>query len=341
MLRPLDKLRQLILSSCIDWLRPFIRSREKRVALLAIVLMSIALCGAMFVPLWILALGPIIWGVPHIVGDVRYLVIRSGYIQRRILWLAVGVPLLLVTCTIGVPWLTQTFHAAVVFGFLGSLGALWCAHTTHTKRAIGTVVLVGLIAASYHFGYYADIVFAHAHNFIAVALWWFWRKREGDLHWYPLAFFLLIAASLMMGMADPALQLSGGLHWAPTKGHMNYHLSSLAPGIPPLWGIRLVILFTFAQSVHYIIWVRMIPEEDRPQHTPRTFAASYRALKDDFGAWALLATSLFALFVIGWALFDLMEARIGYLRIALFHGHLELAVATLFWAESRKPKTRE
>jgi hypothetical protein len=37
--------------------------------------------------------------------------------------------------------------------------------------------------------------------------------------------------------------------------------------------------------------------------------------------------------IVGWALHDLIAARTGYLRLAISHGYLELAVATLFLLE--------
>ncbi len=55
-----------------------------------------------------------------------------------------------------------------------------------------------------------------------------------------------------------------------------YHLGQLAPGLAEPWALRLVLLFAFAQAVHYGIWLRLIPEEDRPQPSPRTYAASFR-----------------------------------------------------------------
>jgi hypothetical protein len=114
----------------------------------------------------------------------------------------------------------------------------------------------------------------------------------------------------------------------------------IAPEVAPdgsAWTGRLVLAFAFAQSVHYSIWLRLIPDEDRDRPTPRTFAASFRALRTDFGAPLLVGAILAALAVAGWSVFALIHARTGYLRAALFHGYLEYAAVALALLEQRRP----
>jgi hypothetical protein len=100
-------------------------------------------------------------------------------------------------------------------------------------------------------------------------------------------------------------------------------------------GARVVLVFAFAQAVHYGIWLRLIPEDDRPRDTPRTFSASLRALENDVGKWVLGGAMVVAVGVAVWAVLDLAAARIGYLRMALFHGYLELIAAALLFVEGR------
>lgn len=59
---------------------------------------AIAFALTLGVPFWLLALGPIVWGVPHVVADIRYLIIRPGLHRRKVLWFAVGIPLLVAGC---------------------------------------------------------------------------------------------------------------------------------------------------------------------------------------------------------------------------------------------------
>jgi hypothetical protein len=104
--------------------------------------------------------------------------------------------------------------------------------------------------------------------------------------------------------------------------------------------MRLLVLYAFAQSVHYVVWLRLLPEDDRKSPTPRSFAQSYRALRADVGSLALWLFTLAALALAVWAAFDVGRARNGYIQLAFFHGYLELAAGALLWAERGRPKDR-
>ena len=117
------------------------------------------------------------------------------------------------------------------------------------------------------------------------------------------------------------------------------HAAILAPFASPRWAARWVALFAFAQSVHYAMWLRLIPEDARPRRAPRPFRASYRALREDLGAIALALLALATLVFAVWAAFDLIAARDGYLRAAIGHGHLELAAGALLFARGGESVT--
>ncbi|MEI8259034.1 MAG: hypothetical protein WCJ30_25475, partial [Deltaproteobacteria bacterium] len=87
----------------------------------------------------------------------------------------------------------------------------------------------------------------------------------------------------------------------------------------------------------YAVWLRAIPDEARPGATPRSFRKSARALVADTGPWLAVGAVLAAIGLAAWATRDLAAARAGYLRFAVFHGHLEVAVLGLLWAERRRP----
>ena len=180
-------------------------------------------------------------------------------------------------------------------------------------------------AAAVAAGETAGLIFAHLHNFIAVLLWWCWRPRTGGRQLAVPLLFLGVSILLIAGWIEPWAR---GLAWQPDGLGPGYHLSFMAPGVAEPWALRLVLLFAFAQSVHYGVWLRLIPEDDRPQATPRTFQASARALRADLGLPVLAGAVLVALGIALWAVLDLAAARENYLRMALFHGYLELVAAT-------------
>src|SRR6185295_14439478 len=122
-------------------------------------------------------------------------------------------------------------------------------------------VIASLFAAAQWAGPIADVAFAHLHNLVAVGLWWAWRKRKGRLHYLPLALTFLGGFALCAGFAEPILQKVGGLS-APWTGISIAQVAyTLSPTPVGAIATRLVLLYAFWQSVHYIVWLRLIPEE--------------------------------------------------------------------------------
>jgi hypothetical protein len=320
---PLDRVRGAWLRALGGWAKPLMRDRELRVGLAGALAVLSALLTSGLLPLWTLALGPILLGVPHIVSDVRYLVAKPGY-HKRVAWCVV----------VGLPLIAVTASDSMAMGLLASLGAVAVARADLRRKLAAAFIIVGLMRLSAFAGHYADLGFVYAHNLIAVWLWWAWRPRKTRWHWLPLSMIGVGCAALLGGVFDPWLS-GGALSWSPQGLELPYHLSLLAPEVAHPWGMRLVLLFSFLQSVHYGIWLRLMPEEDRGRDTPRTFAASALALRADLGRPLLWVSVLAAVGVACWATFALAEAREGYLRMALFHGYLELAVVTMFWLEGR------
>jgi hypothetical protein len=327
--RAADRVRWLWLKALGPLAKPLVRDRELRVAVAGSTMMLIALALATVVPMWLLALGPIVWGVPHLLGDVRYLWVRPGHHRRWPLWLLVAGPMVVLSITADPTW-----------GFVAAGGAAAAARGPLWKKALALAAAGGLVAAAQRWSFLTAVAFAHAHNFVGIALWWAWRRRTGRLHWVPLVVFLGASVALTSGALDGAVLGAGALAAGPGGMDVYYHLASLAPDVPGMLGVRLVLLFAFAQSVHYAVWVRLVPEEDRRRETPRTFAATFRALAADFG-WPLLGlTVLVAVGLAVWAAFDVFAARTGYLRAVLFHGHLEVAAAALLFVEGARPRAR-
>jgi hypothetical protein len=323
LIAPFDRLRASLLLAVAPRARSLVVDRDRRVAVVGSILMVTALLSTSTLPIWFLALGPIVWGVPHVVSDFRYLVARPGYHRR--------------------PWVVLAMLGGIVaggfgLGVRGALGgaavAILVARTTWTRRAIGLAVIGALVGVCQWAGpFMADLVFAHAHNAVGVGLWWAWRRRSGRLHWIPLVLFGAGCALILTGTMAPLAELTGGFvaPWTRlTAQSLSWGLSTGPFGPMTL---RLLLLYAFAQTVHYVVWLRLVPEDDRPSPTPRSFLQSYRALRADLGSLMLWIAVLSALAFAVWAAFNVGQARNGYIRIAFFHGYLELAAAALLWAE--------
>lgn len=309
---PLDGARARLLHATMPVSSYFVSRRAQRVAAMGVISILVALVGTAVAPMWMLALGPIVLGVPHLLADLRYCVVRPAWHRQPAMWIGVGVPLLLVAVT---------GHTAV--GFAAVAGA--CAASSGPRLRVLLVMGLAITAAvvCVWAGPRASLVLVHLHNVVAVILWWRWREGPTRLRALPVAAFLAGSLLIACGGLDPVLAtLAGG----PLGGDLSMHMHSLAPGLDGVLGLRVVLLFCFAQSVHYVIWLRLVPEDDRARPTPRSFHASWRALVDELGVAVPCVAMLLALALAIWAVADLHAARLGYLRAAEFHVFLELAL---------------
>lgn len=317
-----DRLRRGWLRLLGPLARPLIRGRELRVAVTASVMVCTAVAATLLVSLWLLILGPLVWGVPHLVADLRYMLVRPGYHRRLPLVLLAGPPLAWVA--VGGP---------LSAGFAAGALALLVARASVGRRALGIVMLAAVAGMFASLGRAGDLLFAHLHNVVAVALWWAWRPRTSRLHWLPIA--LMLAASVFL-ISDAALSLAGGgLAWFGGGMSADYQVWRLAGGVPPEWALSLVLLFCFAQTIHYAVWLQWLPDDDRERSSPPTLRTRWTGLVADMGRPLLLGAIAVALGLAIWAALDLMAACHGYFRMARFHGHLELTAAALLLVEGR------
>lgn len=321
----LDRVRQ----GWLQWLgplaTPFVRSRELRSSASLALTIVVALVLTALAPLELLALGPLVLGVPHLAADVRYLVVRPGLHRRPAFWLAVVLPLVALGVTVQ-SWL----------GFVAVAGAaLTLPRRWSLARFAALGVASGLAWAAWAAPRVMGPAMAHVHNLLAFALFLAWpylvsRTRQTRWHLLPLTLFVGASVLIFTGALDTLALEFGRVALSDGLGtSLEEHAWSLVPRAlddTSALVLRLVLFFAFAQSVHYGTWLRAIPEEDRPRATPRTFRASLAALHEEGSLPVMIVFGALALALAGWAVIDLHAARIGYLRGALFHGYLELAV---------------
>ncbi len=327
MLVPLDWMRAWGYRLAAPIAAPLYANRARRVIWLGSLLVIGAFCLTLLVPLWLLALGPVLLGVPHLLSDLRYLVVRPGLHRQPRLW-AVA-PLVLAVGVGGGP----------MVGVCAMLPAILAAGGARVRKG----VLLGSWAVLTGIAFFSPMgfqrVFLHIHNIIAVILWWWWRPRCG-VDWIVPGWVLLGSIALLGGAAEPMLNRFGG--WtAPWTGQsFSDYVDQIAPLTDENLALRGVLLFCFLQAVHYSMWLRLIPEDDRPRPAPRPFRSSWRALLEDFGTWPLFLVGGLAILVVGWAVVDLPGARLSYLQVAAGHGYLEIAAMTYFFANERRALQR-
>jgi hypothetical protein len=318
-LAPLDDLRRLGLRLGGRPFAALLARRELRVTVMgtASVLGALATIGVL--PLWSLLLGPLVLGVPHLLADLRYLVLRPNLHRRRGFLLLVAPPL---AATLIWPQLR--------LGLLAVAGACLIARAPIRARLAGAALAVTAALLVGRVGRGAEVLFAHVHNLVALGLWWSWRRQRPLHQALPLLAFLLGALAILNGTVETWAIRTGGL--TPILGGrlgVEEFAASVAPFADPIWSLRALLLFAFAQAVHYAIWLRLVPDDDRPRPGLRSFRSSLRALLADCGGPLLALTAAAAIALGVGGVLDGQGARAAYLRLALFHGPLELAVIAL------------
>ncbi|MBS2030002.1 MAG: hypothetical protein JST54_19025 [Deltaproteobacteria bacterium] len=319
-LAPLDTARRATLAVLGAPARRLIVDRELRVLVVGLSSVAAAFVGAVWFPMWMLALGPIVLGVPHLLSDVRYLIARPLLYRRRELVAAVGLPLL-----------ATALRPEAWVGLLAAVGAVACARGSLVRRAAILAPVTLAYAGAYRFPMLANLVVLHAHNAVALVLWWIWRPRRFAAHGPIAAAIIAGAAVLLLGVFSPALAGPN------TATPLIRWLGELAPGASLTLAVRWLMCFAFAQSVHYALWLRLVPDDDRVRRTPRSFRATFDALRADLGMPILAITVALALGLALWGAWDLAAARYGYLRFSAFHAYLEVAALALCVAEARSP----
>jgi len=326
LLAPLDTLRSGLLRALGPRVAPWLRDRAARVALVSSLSVVVALVGASREPLLVATCGPLILGVPHLLADVRYLVAQPALHRRRELQLCIAPALIAVACS------PSAAHALALVAFTALL-----ARCSPAKKLPLSALALAVSAVCRLDPQLADVCFAHAHNFGALALWWWFARGTRGQVAPALVLFAVGTACLLF---LPAAQLPLSSH-ALSPSHFRIDASRLLSESSrtddSTWALRGIMFFAFAQSVHYALWLRVIPEEARAQRAPRPFRASLYALTTDVG---LPLTVLFVgltIYVAARGLLAPELTRDDYLRFAYVHGPLELCAGVVLALEGRRP----
>lgn len=325
--RPLDVMRRELwrLGARTALGRACLRDRSLRLEVLFHAHVVVSLFLTAVAPMWLLLLGPLLLGVPHVASDLRYLVVRPPI---RIRWrLLLLTPLAAMVVLRAGAWLGWPWSATVELGLgLGTAALLLClTPLSAPRRALGLAVLAAIFIGLAPEAHLSLLAFAHLHNAVAVVLWlWLFAKDASVRQVLTAALSFGVAAALILsGALDPLWQAVPSLGGLTLEGME----AVMAPGLDAPVATRLVMLFAFAQSLHYAIWIRLVPQSLDPRPVPATFARSLARLGRDFGrgGLAVLAALAVGLPLLA-VLWDADGARIAYLVAVVFHGWLEIAL---------------
>lgn len=324
LLEPADRARRraLRLAAITAFGRACIRDRSLRLPFLAVVHASTALVFAAAVPMWTLLVGPLVLGVPHLIADFRYLVLDRprGLADRQVF--AILVPLAaLAALGVAIPGASL---ATVIPGLAATAGAAAFAGGSARVRLLALALLAVCAVPLCAQPGWTLLILAHAHNAIAVGIWLVLAPSRTRLRWAAAAAILLGGVAITLGALDFVPFATGGWQ-TPATGFDAASLGeSLAlPGIGPA---RSLMLYAYAQAVHYAIWVRLIPGERAPTGVPVSFRRALGGLRAALGKPAFAVCLVVALALPAAGLAFPAESRRLYLDLAGFHAWLELAV---------------
>lgn len=323
-LAALDRGRSAALRAFGPSLRSLLAERPLRIAVLGSVAVLASAATALWIPLLMVVLAPIVLGVPHLVSDVRYLVVKPRLHRRPWVVLLVGVPL---ACT----WLRPNLDT----GLLAVLGALLAARGPWPKKLLWASAFACVYALVMLHPYVAGMLLLHGHHLVAFAVFLLIFARSLRHALAPTLVFAAFTGALLLGVFDPVIERPAALFTVRSGTGLEQAIAELSPSGSFTWGMRFVALFVFAQSVHYGLWLRLIPEEARERPGLRSFTSSFRALRADVGV-PVLVLALGAMVFFGYqATQSFHHARYAYLHLAVFHGYLELACLALVLVEGR------
>lgn len=323
-------------------------TRSYRLAVLFVVVCSTAIVLSSFFPLWVLLIGPFVYGVPHIISSVRYFHysvsegpkdkgVRGrvfGFLSILLIFvfayrMIVNVNVFALKNAPLSEWKGSTFLELGVLG-IAFLGCAVLYRKSLARVLCGTFLLLPLVGAFVWSPLWTIGALVLLHNFVAFVYWIIAAKTPGERRVAAAAFAITLAvtAAIFAGSLDFLYQWAG-----PARALEFARLSVADTGrmIAPwssheLFWLRASVAFAFGQSLHYFVWLKAIPDQFHTSDAPTSFRQSWNLLELDFGKKFLLV--LFAI-VLGtwmlWGLLNLQLARLVYFSLAAFHGYIEIA----------------
>ena len=337
----------------IETFRPYFYNRSRRLLLLFLIATLFTLTLSVALPLWVLLIGPLLWGVPHIFSSVRYFhyALSNGQtpgaveISRRrfftfgaifLILLAVFAYRLLITADYfgtSTPqlseWKGSDFVELFATGITFFIGAL-IYRKSPSKIFGGLALLIPFAAIFLRYPIATIGAMVLIHNFVAFIYWIIASKTSSErrVAWLAFAAVSILTALIFMGALDSFYRFLAPAH---ILNFAKLSISDTGKLIAPwsqqekLW-LHACVAFAFGQSMHYFVWLKAIPDQYHYHDAPTSFRQSWGLLRSDFGK--SLATVLILLTigsVVFWSFLSFQQARLIYFCLASYHGYLEIA----------------
>ncbi len=262
-----------------------------------------------FAPLYALLVGPLLFGVPHLIGDFRVLWLGKpggfgGRIAQCVAGALIAMTGLRVSKLLGWP---MPIEAEIACGVAAiAIAAIGGAANRSARIAwsigVGILGMISILRARETL-----LVLAHAHNLVAIALWLAWSPRRNAAIGVIASYIGAALFVIFFPVDGVGVARIGDFEGARVA-------RELAPGLSSSFAEVLVRTFAFAQMVHYGIWSWNLPGH------------SSRSIWQDFGRPGLWLCVLACILVPVLGLVAPTLTRSTYLQLAIAHGWFELAV---------------
>jgi hypothetical protein len=337
----------------VEAVRPFFYNRSLRLLLLFLIAATSILTLSVAFPLWMLLIGPLVYGVPHIFSSIRYFhyALSNGQTpgvteasRRRffafgsiflILAAVFSYRLFITADYFGVStpqlseWKGSNFVELIATGVTFLLGAL-IYRKTPSRVFAGLALLLPFAAVFLRFPIQTIGAMVLIHNFVAFFYWIIASKTPSErrVAWTALLTTTLVTALIFLGVFD------GAYRWIEPARILNFanlSISDTGKLITPwseqekLW-LHACVAFAFGQGLHYFVWLKAIPDQYHYHDAPTSFRQSWGLLRSDFGkSLAAILILLTVGSIVFWSFLQFQQARLIYFCLASYHGYLEIA----------------
>ena len=327
-IRRADQVRAAVLrAACaIPAVRPWalrLVDVRRRALWLGLWCVAVSALVALRFPMISLWLGVALFGVPHVVAGVRHLAVRRRLSPAT--WCAVGGAALAGVLQLGGAgglWTGVAF--SVLFTLAMASEALLGPGAGPARRVTLLALAILFGAASLRWPLRSTIVLSHAHAVSSMICLGLLSRRRASLAWIPLAVAGALMVAAFAGALDAWLPAAPAL---PASSAASLELTrqfAAFPDASPAIQQRALFAYAFGQALHYSIWVRLVPDVDRPASVPQSFRVAWQRLRADLGRWAVPLAAACALAPAA-ILLGGSSGREAYFTLVYFHVGLEAA----------------
>lgn len=292
---------------------------------------ALALSAVMPVTLAVLAVA--VLGVAHLALETRYVVGRSStQVPLPVLaWLFVPLTLIALLRLFPQGRAGTQAEALIALGLVAGAWA-WCLRGRWPAWALGLALVCGLLAVALRRPDLYVVAVVHLHNLTPLVFLWEWSRDRGT----PLGRALFRAAQLVWVAVIPMVILVGAvdghapswLVWTGDRSPAQVTSVFSPPGWGDPWPARLLMVFCFAQLMHYVIWCGFLPAVARDDHDRARTAGPVGRV---FRPRLFVPLTLAAAVTIG--VLQVASGTLGrrwYAAVASFHAYLEYPILVVF-----------